>query len=883
MNRLAAAVSTAFLVFFSVLFGVRFSESFVRDVFKAQVTQPQISFLPDSYSQISVVLPGPDGNIWAHVPDDSRTVELGIARKIVRIRPDHTIGSSIPLKSSHCIGEGGLQVFAGKVWGELCGVQNNRWFSELVSIAPDGTITVLDRYDDSASGPSYAQWQWGIFPGSDGFLWIRNAFGSFKVSPDGQRTSFAITPPANLPNYADIYLNPGLQQRLTKGGDGNMWGLFEDPNVSGPARYYYGSVTPGGVTTVYPVPKPAGFSGETFPYPSSGPSPRLALGSDGNMWYSYQIVTPDPATNSYSVLSEIGKILPDGTMQTFSVPNDTAIREMTAGPDGNIWFSYFDARSRPSTGGIGKITPQGQVTLIPMPASYIPYNRSWDPYSSGTNITAGADGNIWFIASSSNENESIPYKIGKVALTSAAASSAPQGSSRSSTAVITGISSSFRSSSSAFSTGNRCGNGIMNTGEICDDGNLSGGDGCSASCTQEPGYSCSGSYCYQVCGDGIKTKGEQCDDNNQRSGDGCSAACLIEAAGQTVSSNSTLTPGSCGNGFSNTGEQCDDGNTRSGDGCSAQCAIEDGYSCYGTACATVCGDGKKRGGEDCDDANRQAGDGCSNYCRTEAGYTCIGTTCYVVCGDGVALGNEQCDDGNVAGGDGCSSNCRTEPNWVCGGRPTKCFYQAPSQPVTQSSSSVIPAAAVSSSSSRSSVVPLAASSKGPVLSSVASSAPSSDPNGPYFVPDWLIPKTSSSRSSAFSSSPDSSSESSSSDSSVSSSESSSSSSSSSSEESSSSSSEESSSSSQAACGNGIQDEGEECDAGSLNGSPVTPCSSACEFLKPAAGSSSSATSADPLTSERMNPFIIMILVALAVVLIGGIGAFVWMKLKKLNS
>ena len=47
-----------------------------------------------------------------------------------------------------------------------------------------------------------------------------------------------------------------------------------------------------------------------------------------------------------------------------------------------------------------------------------------------------------------------------------------------------------------------CGNGIVESGEACDDGDLDDGDGCSATCTVEPNYLCSGtnpSTCIMPC------------------------------------------------------------------------------------------------------------------------------------------------------------------------------------------------------------------------------------------------------------------------------------------------------------------------------------------------------------------------------------------------
>jgi streptogramin lyase len=51
---------------------------------------------------------------------------------------------------------------------------------------------------------------------------------------------------------------------------------------------------------------------------------------------------------------------------------------ITAGPDGNLWFTD------PNEWTIGRITPGGTIQEFPVPAS--------DPYG----ITAGPDGNIWF-------------------------------------------------------------------------------------------------------------------------------------------------------------------------------------------------------------------------------------------------------------------------------------------------------------------------------------------------------------------------------------------------------------------------------------------------------------------------------------------------------
>lgn len=83
-----------------------------------------------------------------------------------------------------------------------------------------------------------------------------------------------------------------------------------------------------------------------------------------------------------------------------------------------------------------------------------------------------------------------------------------------------------------------CGNGDLETGEGCDDGNALPYDGCSPTCQIEPKcgtYDAQGNptsavgACETSCGDGILLRGvEECDDGNVLDGDGCSHTCEEE-------------------------------------------------------------------------------------------------------------------------------------------------------------------------------------------------------------------------------------------------------------------------------------------------------------------------------------------------------------------
>lgn len=222
-----------------------------------------------------------------------------------------------------------------------------------------------------------------------------------------------------------------------------------------------------------------------------------------------------------------------------------------------------------------------------------------------------------------------------------------------------------------------CGDGVIIGTETCDDGNANPNDGCSATCAQESGWSCTGtpSTCVTTCGDGIVAGAELCDDTNTAANDGCSATCTIEM-GWSCAGNPSVCTTSCGDGILAGSEMCDDNNNTAMDGCSAACALEPGWSCTGSpsVCTTTCGDGVVAGVETCDDNNMTAGDGCSAACLVETGWTCTGapSACDEVCGDGLVVGTEACDDGDTDPNDGCSATCTVEAGWSCAGAPSTC-------------------------------------------------------------------------------------------------------------------------------------------------------------------------------------------------------------------
>jgi len=110
----------------------------------------------------------------------------------------------------------------------------------------------------------------------------------------------------------------------------------------------------------------------------------ITAGPDGNLWFTGA--------------GTIGRITPSSTITLFPVPG-SAPGAITAGPDGNLWF--LDN----GTGKIGRITTGGSFTEFPVPTA-----------STLQRITAGPDGNLWFtedVLSSTGHNK-IDGKIGRI-------------------------------------------------------------------------------------------------------------------------------------------------------------------------------------------------------------------------------------------------------------------------------------------------------------------------------------------------------------------------------------------------------------------------------------------------------------------------------------
>jgi streptogramin lyase len=112
---------------------------------------------------------------------------------------------------------------------------------------------------------------------------------------------------------------------------------------------------------------------ESFDIPTPHNNPfAITAGPDGNVWFTEA---------GGSGQDKVGRITPTGVITEFATPTgNSGPGGITAGPDGNVWFAETDA--------VARITPTGTITEYPI------------AFNSGIgNIATGADGNLWFTES----------------------------------------------------------------------------------------------------------------------------------------------------------------------------------------------------------------------------------------------------------------------------------------------------------------------------------------------------------------------------------------------------------------------------------------------------------------------------------------------------
>ncbi|WP_217912823.1 virginiamycin B lyase family protein [Miltoncostaea marina] len=182
----------------------------------------------------------------------------------------------------------------------------------------------------------------GIVAGPDGAMWFAAGERIGRVTTDGRISSFAAAGPRSA--VGGVAAAP----------DGAVW--FTDTR-----RRAVGRVAQDGALTRFPVAD------------GGPPLGDIAAGADGNLW----VVADDLARRE---AGRIGRVTTSGAVTWFAAGTapGSGLLWITAGPDGNVWFTAASGRR------IGRVSPDGQVTEHPVAAG-VPVG-----------ITAGPDGALWF-------------------------------------------------------------------------------------------------------------------------------------------------------------------------------------------------------------------------------------------------------------------------------------------------------------------------------------------------------------------------------------------------------------------------------------------------------------------------------------------------------
>jgi virginiamycin B lyase len=229
-----------------------------------------------------------------------------------------------------------------------------------------------------------------IVRGPDGNLWFPAiAYDHFATNqPSGAIGKLTSSGQFHLVSLPDLNSYP---TSITFGSDGSIWFVaFQGNGTLAPIGDTAPSFT-SGFNEIGHMSQGSQF--HLFPLPSPGISvTSIAAGSDGNLWLTENV--DDSGVPS----QRIGRMTPDGAFSEFPVTDSLAdgyLHQIIAGPGSSLWFSLEGAdASYNALGEIGRITPQGAISIEPLGKFAVP-----------ADMTIGPDHNLWFTTG---------YEVGRI-------------------------------------------------------------------------------------------------------------------------------------------------------------------------------------------------------------------------------------------------------------------------------------------------------------------------------------------------------------------------------------------------------------------------------------------------------------------------------------
>lgn len=228
----------------------------------------------------------------------------------------------------------------------------------------------------------------GLTAGPDGGVWYTNGYNSIgRIAANGAVSTFA-APSTRIPDViitgpdGALWFSDGsagatdIGRLTTSGAYSTCTGSdFVQGAVlaAGPDGNLWVSGQNGTIVRVVPGTCAQTVFGASPPVPNAN---SLALGSDGAIWFAQG--TPGLGVQGY-----VGRITTSGVVTLYPTPPTSIPIDITAGPDGNLWYIEW------MTGHIGRVTTSGTITEFPGNGAH-----------AQSAITSGPDGAMWFATSS---------------------------------------------------------------------------------------------------------------------------------------------------------------------------------------------------------------------------------------------------------------------------------------------------------------------------------------------------------------------------------------------------------------------------------------------------------------------------------------------------
>jgi streptogramin lyase len=314
---------------------------------------PDVEYFPlkDQFSEPFGITTGLSGEIWF-------TEQRG--DRIGRIMPDGQI-DEFPLREplDPSVGPGFV----------IVGPDGNIWFTEFERIGV-GRITPDGKTIDHFPGPSFRN-PIDIASGPLGTVWFTE-LTDFRGSEPG-------TAAGNEPGAVSRMTSQGVVKEFITGYP--SFGITQGPDD---AMWF----TSTGIARI-------DIAGNSQLFPFAGRPLGITTGPDGALWFVNVpdgISDPNGAGGSATGLPVatwvVGRMTTDGSLSTFFLDEPVPFfrpERIIRGPEDNLWFTNFN-------GGIWRINVAGTLKeVLPLPEN-----------ESAADLTAGADGRIWFTQPNTN-------------------------------------------------------------------------------------------------------------------------------------------------------------------------------------------------------------------------------------------------------------------------------------------------------------------------------------------------------------------------------------------------------------------------------------------------------------------------------------------------